>query len=1123
MSDATPSRPADRNLLFGILALQMDFIDRDALIAAMNAWVLHKDKPIGQILSEHGRLSLEHFQLLDTLVEAHIKAHGNDPVRSVASLSSVTPLPQDLQAVRDPDVQATLAVACSARTAGDATVACHPPAEDGPGALRYRILRPHARGGLGEVFVAEDQELHREVALKEIQPRHAHNAASRGRFVREAEVTGGLEHPGIVPVYGLGQYADGRPFYAMRFIKGDNLQQAIKRFHECAAGGGRQRPESASERNLQFRQLLRRFIDACNAIGYAHSRGVLHRDVKPGNIMLGKYGETLVVDWGLARSVARPEAETAGGEATLHPTSGSGQSATVMGTALGTPAYMSPEQAAGRLDVLGPASDVYGLGATMYALLTGRAPFPDEEPASTLAKVQRGEFPPPRQIRPAVPAALEAVCLKAMALRPEERYASPRELADEVEHWLADEPVTAYREPPAVRLARWGRRHRTWVAVAVALLVTAVAGLSLGLAVVGKEQRKTQAALDAEARRRQQARDALDAMSSQVVDEWLARQQAGDLTVEQKRFLRQALEWYDELARETGEDQTSRAGVAAAYFRIANLRAKLGQLADAEATYRRGTELYEELAADFPGVPLHRQCLAGIHNSLATLLKDAGRPGEAEAAYRRALTIGEQLAADFPGVADYRHNLAGGYSNLGALLEGTGQPKQAETAFRDALAVQARLVADFPGVAAYQQELARTHTNLGRVLQTAGRPKGAETAFRAALALRKQLAAASPAVPRYRQELADSHNRLGGLLVATGRPKEAEAAYDEALAIQKQLVAVFPSVPAYRSDLTAGLFYLGALRKATGRPREAEAPFRDAVAILKQLAADFPTVPSYRHGLASSQTMLANLWSNAGRPKDAEAAFRDAVALLERLVADFPAVPGYKNDLAQSRNDLGVLLADTGRPQEAQAAYRQALALRRQLVTDFPTVPDYQNSLAGTFVNLGLLLAQGKEYNAARRMYEQALPYHRAALEANPRHPYYRRFYRNNRGALAEALVALGEHRAAAAAASQVVAAAVEPADDAYKAAGLLARCVPLAEKDTHLSDPQRRELTQSYSDQAMAALRQAVRNGYRDTAHMEKDAALDPLHSLADFKQVLRELKPQPPSTKGRARDKAE
>src|SRR3954471_14964801 len=166
----------------------------------------------------------------------------------------------------------------------------------------FRILRPQARGGLGDVFVAFDAELHREVALKSIRPDRADHPRSRTRFLLEAEVTGGLEHPGIIPVYGLGHDHDGRPFYAMRLNKGDNLKVAIAQFHEV--DGARRDP---GERVLALRQLLRRFLDVCNTLAYAHSRGVLHRDVKPGNILLGPYGETLVVDWGLAKALDRTD------------------------------------------------------------------------------------------------------------------------------------------------------------------------------------------------------------------------------------------------------------------------------------------------------------------------------------------------------------------------------------------------------------------------------------------------------------------------------------------------------------------------------------------------------------------------------------------------------------------------------------------------------------------------------------------------------------------------------------------------------------------------------------------------------------------------------------------------
>lgn len=452
---------SDRNILFGLVALHMGHVSRAALLAGVKVWIQDKSRPLGQILVEQQVLTPDSRVLLEALVDKHLELHGHDVEKGLASLSSVGSVRQDLELLADADVAATIDLVPRGQDAGPvAEIGAGMPSSKGG---RFRIVRPHAKGGLGVVFVARDEELHREVALKEIQDRHSGDEESRTRFMLEAEITGGLEHPGIVPVYGLGKYADGRPFYAMRFIRGGSLKDAIAEFHrESGAVHGR---------NVAFRELLERFIDVCNAIQYAHDRGVLHRDLKPGNIMLGKYGETLVVDWGLAK----PMSETAVSgraveEPILRPASASGSAATMQGSAVGTPQYMSPEQAAGQLDLLGPASDIYSLGATLYSLLTGRAPFErrsdmgrSDDIPSILKRVQAGDFPLPRQVKSDVDPALEAICLKAMALNPKDRYLTPAALIDDLKNWLADEPVAAYPDPWTVKARRWIGKHRTLV------------------------------------------------------------------------------------------------------------------------------------------------------------------------------------------------------------------------------------------------------------------------------------------------------------------------------------------------------------------------------------------------------------------------------------------------------------------------------------------------------------------------------------------------------------------------------------------------------------------------------------------------------------------------------------
>ena len=615
----------DRTLLFGILAVQMDFISRDALVGATNAWVSQKDKPLGEVLVERGELAKARRDLLEGLVDEHVRAHAGDAARSLQAISSAGDIADDLQHIVDEQIQASLGyvrriASLTQDYSGVATTVLPPLGPQTFWTGRFRIVRPHAKGGLGIVSIAMDDELDREVAFKEIKHEFAEHQTSRARFVLEAEITGKLEHPGIVPIYGLGHAPDGSPFYAMRFIRGDSLADAINRFHDPAGPFF-----DPVKRSLELRELLGRFLDVCDAMAYAHSRGVLHRDLKPGNVMLGPFGETLVVDWGLALALERvPEGHDSAHGAIKPTKTDSSSLPNEEGAVVGTLAYMPPEQAEGNLDKLGPRSDVYGLGAILYDLLTGKFPNTGDSLADLLKSIRDGRITPPRQIRPDISPSLEAVCLKAPALDPQNRYASPRNLGADIKAWLANEPVSARREPFSEPARRWAKRNKTAVTgLAAALLV----GL-IGFGAVAAVQTRARNTLDAKNQeldgkntelvkanadlnlartraedREDQAIDAVKKFRDAIVNEPELKASPA-LESLRKRLLKEPLAFFRTLRERLQADQDTRPDslnrLAAACFDLVLLTNEIGDKRDALLEYRDALAIHQKLETQTP-------------------------------------------------------------------------------------------------------------------------------------------------------------------------------------------------------------------------------------------------------------------------------------------------------------------------------------------------------------------------------------------------------------------------------------------------------------------------------------------------------------------------------------------
>ena len=939
-----PAALADRNLLYGLLALQMDFVSKDELIEAMQAWALDKQTPLEQLLQDRGHLAPEDHDALERMLRRHLAHHGDNPQRSLAAVAVAPEVHDGLRSLADPEVVASLGhvptppatpmpATASLPTSGDpeATASYTGPSPEQE-RRRYRVVRPHARGGLGEVTSRLDAELNREVALKQILGDRADGDADRRRFVFEAEITGGLEHPGIVPVYGLGTDPDnGRPYYAMRFIRGDSLKEAIAAYHCRRGEAGRPlrtlagAPPAAvpAHRRLQrdrLRPQPRRAAPRPQA-GQHHGRQV-RRDA---GRRLGP-GQGRRPPRGADRAARRADA--------CGPPAAATCSRRCPARALGTPPYMTPEQAAGRLDRLGPPSDVYSLGATLYTLLVGRPPFPQETTAEVLAAVRRGDFAPPRSVDPTIPRRSGGDLPEGdgAAARGSLRVGQgpgrrPRALAG---RRAGARPARS----ALVRAGRWARRHKPLVAGAAGLLLAAVVGLAIGATLLGRANRRITENYELAEANYELAREAVDNFYTKVSEDTLLNQP--HMEPLRRELLQSAREFYERFTARRAEDPEARADLGRALRLLAMIDDALGSMPDAITSSERAVALFRDLAAAHPEVPEYRRELARNQNNLGYAYSRTGQLSEAESLYTKAREMQEQLATAHPEVPEYRSDLAISHNNLGEIYIDTGRAGEAEALYLAALALFERLSEEHPEVPGYRSSLAGSHSNLGNLHSDTGRAGEAEASYLAALALFERLSEEHPEVPGYRSSLAGSHNNLGNLHSNTGRAGEAEASYLAALALFERLSEEHPEVPGYRSSLAGSHNNLSEIYRTIGRMEEAETSYLTARKLFERLSEKHPEIPDYRNNLAISHISLGNLYIDTGRAGEAEASYLAALALFERLSEEYPEVPGYRSSLAGSHYKLGNLHRTTGRAGEAEASYLAARKLFERLSEEHP-------------------------------------------------------------------------------------------------------------------------------------------------------------------------------------------
>jgi hypothetical protein len=838
------------------------------------------------------------------------------------------------------------------------------PADDEQRLGDFRLLREIGRGGMGVVYEAQQISLGRRVALKVLPFAAVLDARQIARFQHEAQAAARLDHPHIVSVFAVG-VERGVHYYAMQFIDGQPLDRALAELRAAAGiepkrsgvdtatktffsqdtpgGNGhsvcppRDRTRIASEEHAPpdsregkaglppaagdgqtldacqatckalpgacsptgtqyFRTVAGLGIQAAEALHAAHEHGVVHRDVKPSNLLLDGDGKLWVTDFGLARCQT---------DATL----------TRTGDLMGTLRYMSPEQATGQSALIDHRTDVYSLGVTLYELLGLEPAFPADDGPALLRRIETCEPRPLRQLQPRLPADLETVVSKAMAKRREDRYATARELAEDLQRVLDGKPTVARPATLPERLGKWARRHTRVVGTAAAVGLFALLGMAASMFLITRAKIEAQRNYVRAERRFREFREAVDCLGAHLAE------RLADVPGAQKvrrDLLQELLHYYRGFVEQASENQALRGDLALTYNKIGRLAAEIGSTDEAIEAYQHATRLYAQLAAENPGEPDHRRGLGVSQNNLARVLQRSGRTDAACCAFQDAIGLQKQLVESCPSSQDYLGDLALSYNNLGLLQSETGQTADAKSSFGQAI------------------ELGRQVLDLG------------------------------PDDPERLRNLAASYNNLGALFAET-RPEQAAEYYRKALEHQSQAAGLRPEELRYKSDLARTCENRGAALAHAGQLEEAAAAYARAVEIQTELAGAAPAQKAYRHDLAVSYNNLGLTQTKRRQTVAAEHSFRQAIALEESLVRQNPRDPALSSRLGGMYNNLGMVLQTLGRNSEAAQSYQRAIEYQQAARLQAPQVIQYREFLSRHYYNYGHVLRHlGRAEDAAR-------------------------------------------------------------------------------------------------------------------------------------------------------------
>lgn len=778
------------------------------------------------------------------------------------------------------------------------------------GIERYQIRQEIGRGGCGVVSTAFDTQLQRLVVIKQIIAEST-TSDSATRFLNEAQITGQLSHPGIVPVYEMGEDRDGLPFYVMKYLQGETLSEKIQNHRQT---------QTSKSVQTSLNHLLRRFLDVCQTLAYAHQSGIIHRDLKPANVMIGQFGETVVLDWGLARRVSESDVLTdhaqdqtatlgrnrneAAGNRTPTPSptqqNSHSHSLTQNGAVLGTAAYMSPEQARGANSSLDQRSDVFSLGVMLYEILSGVSPFRGDTLANTIENVARCSYRPLTQVSRKTPRALAAICSKAMAAEPGDRYDNANQLADDLESFLGNQPVSCYQERWYERMDRIADRHRSVVrsvfaaAVTIALLASIATGLvtkahhaeTIARQAADQAQKETAQALTLEKQASQFANRQLS-YARLAADNWLI-QLSGDLQFYpglapvRQDLIRQGLDHYQTLLQQAEQDmqhpwaswqwQADRGlEIARNLIRMGDLKNLAGQQSAANQDYQAADQKLQTLSASAPTTEaennqgLQEEVLREMANAgLGLALTDANSDS-ALSKVKQIEAMLLKMLSEKPH-SETRNSLARCYLIHGRLVSDS-EPETAQALFQKGLADTDILV---------QQQANPRHYHLRETLLQdlaqslyRGREWDAATRYFGELIQHLQdLPEAYQSRPDIQENISWAQMYLANCRVKQGRLREAIVLNEQSTAQLEKAWSFLYDASFYRENQAAIDFNLGRIQQRLGNYEKATEVYRSAIENLR-------TVIQQGDTSTDKITQMANLYLAMGQamlPIDAEPA-----------------------------------------------------------------------------------------------------------------------------------------------------------------------------------------------------------------------------------------------------------